>query len=376
MSIIIVDDSNLNLSFIRDVLTKAGYCNIQTASSADQVFDLLGIAEGNSPRKPAAVDLILLDIVMPIMDGITACKKIKEHAFYSDLPIIFLTGDRKHFKEAFNAGGMDFIEKGGPEYELLARVKSALRLKKEMDIRKLRENRMRKELQLAKHLQNSVLSTSIKEHNIQIHGKYIQSEEVSGDMFYWTRIDEHRYGVLLIDVSGHGLSSALISMSVRSMMDEMVNRRVDPALVCDELNRQMIRLFTNSKLTVYFTAIYVLIDFNVGEIHYFNAGHPPGLVLLESSETIQLKGTTIPIGIKTEMDSRIQTWKIQGKTRILLYTDGLVEIPGHSIKDGISQLERYAKSLIHLENDSFVDRIEEWVQHKTDDVCIISINLK
>ncbi|WP_458126994.1 SpoIIE family protein phosphatase [Paenibacillus sp. Z3-2] len=376
MSIIIVDDSNLNLSFIRDVLTKAGYCNIQTASSADQVFDLLGIADGNSPRKPAAVDLILLDIVMPIMDGITACKKIKEHAVYSDLPIIFLTGDRKHFKEAFNAGGMDFIEKGGPEYELLARVKSALRLKKEMDIRKTRDNRMQKELQLAKHLQNSVLSPSIMEHNIQIHGKYIQSEEVSGDMFYWTRIDEHRYGVLLIDVSGHGLSSALISMSVRSMMDEMVNRRVDPALVCDELNRQMIRLFTNSKLTVYFTAIYILIDLNVGEIYYFNAGHPPGLVLLENRETIQLKGTTIPIGIKTEIDSRIQTWKIQGETRILLYTDGLVEVPGHSIKDGISQLERYAKSLIHLDNDSFVDRIEEWVQHKTDDVCIISINLK
>lgn len=375
MGIVIVDDSKFNLTLISGVLSKAGYSNIQTVNSAHELLRLLGISASEVPRRAVPVDLILLDIVMPELDGISACKQIKAIPVYSDLPIIFLTGDKEHFKEAFNAGGTDFIEKGGPEYELLARVKSALRLKKEMDIRKSREQRMQKELQLAQHLQKSVLSPPIDEPRIQIHGKYIQSEEVSGDMFYWTKIDEQTYGVLLIDVSGHGLSSALISMSVRSMMEEMVSRLVEPEWVCGELNKQIMKLFTNSKYKVYFTAIYVLIDFKRDEIRYFNAGHPPGLILLEEGGGNPLAGTTTPIGILREMKCNVALQSIQRPAKLLLYTDGLVETPGLSIRSGIARLQELAESSRHLPNPEFLNQLEALVQHKTDDVCIISIAL-
>ncbi|BCG58190.1 fused response regulator/phosphatase [Paenibacillus sp. URB8-2] len=376
MSILIVDDSNFNLLYIRNVLVGAGYNNIQTVSSAHEAFKILGIADGNVPRRPAPVALILLDIEMPEMDGIAACKIIKEHPIYSDLPVIFLTGKRGHLKEAFNAGGTDFIERGRPEYELLARVKSALHLKRETDIRKNRENRLRKELQLAKHLQKSVLSSPIDDRNLQINAKYIQSEEVSGDMFFWTRIDDQKYGVLLMDVSGHGLSSALISMSVRSLLEEVIVRLVEPSLVCEELNKLLLNLFKNSKHTVYFTAIYLLIDYHANLIEYFNAGHPPGVIFTNEGEPFHLEVTTIPIGIKKEINSAKKSWLIQKPSKVLLYTDGLVEIPGSSIKQGILQLEEHAMAVQNLPNARFLDEIEGFVTHNRDDVCIISVHLK
>ncbi|GGO01530.1 PP2C family protein-serine/threonine phosphatase [Saccharibacillus kuerlensis] len=375
MSILIVDDSKLNISYLQGILERAGYSEILTADSALAALQILGIQDHTAPRRPADIDLILLDIVMPGMDGIAACREIKEHDVYSDLPIIFLTGNRTMFREAFNAGGMDFIEKGSPEFELLARVQSALKLKKEMDIRKNREIKMGRELQLAKHLQNSVLSPSITENSIGIHGKYIQSDEVSGDMFYWAKVGRNRYAVLLLDVSGHGLSAALISMSIRSLLDGLVGRLIEPQLVCEELNTKVLNLFKNSKQTVYFTAIYLLIDLESRLIQYFNAGHPPALALSEAGEIRQLGGTTIPIGIKKEIKGNVQSWKIDSPTKILLYTDGLIERPGLSIREAVANLGSYSQELRHLPNEEFVEQIARLAIHKTDDVCVISIDL-
>lgn len=375
MSILIVDDSQLNLAYLRDVLIEAGYDHIQTADSAHKALEILGLSDGATPRRAAAVDLILLDVVMPGMDGIAACRLIKSSPVYVDLPIIFLTGTRDAFKEAFSAGGMDFIEKGSPTYELLARVQSALRLKKEMDIRKTRENRVRKELQLAKQVQKSVLSLPITDPCIHIHGKYIQSDEVSGDMFYWVRLDDSRYALLLIDVSGHGLSSALISMSVRSSLEGIVAECVSPDLVFTALNKLMTNLFGNNKSLKYFTAIYLLIDITNKTIDYFNAGHPPGIVFAQDQSSVYLEGTNIPIGIKKEVPGKTKRVRYDTPTRIVLYTDGLVETPGLSIKSGIEEFEKRALEANSLDNQMFIDTLAELGQDKSDDVCIVSIHL-
>ncbi|MDO3409110.1 fused response regulator/phosphatase [Saccharibacillus sp. CPCC 101409] len=375
MSILIVDDSMLNLAYLRHVLTEAGYEDIQTAYSAEAALERLGMDGGKVPRKAAPFDLILLDIVMPDMDGIEACRLIKNCPPYSDLPIIFLTGDRRHFKEAFGAGGMDFIEKGAPEYELLARVQSAIRLKQETDIRKSRETGLIKELHLAKRVQKSVLPPPFVEPDIQIHSQYIQSDEVSGDMFYWTRIDENRCGVILIDVAGHGLSSALISMSVRSLLAGMVKRLAEPVEVCRELNKQILSLFGGKRGAVYLTAIYLLIDIPAGEIRYFNAGHPPGLLFCEDRPAQYLEGTGVPLGLRKTLKGESGVCRFDGASKILLYTDGLVETPRASIRDGIRELETYSSRIRYLPNERFTEKLAERGRGKEDDVCIVSIQL-
>ncbi|WP_458122464.1 PP2C family protein-serine/threonine phosphatase [Paenibacillus sp. Z6-24] len=271
---------------------------------------------------------------------------------------------------------MDFIEKGGPDYELLTRVQSALKLKKEMDSRKAWEEKVQTDLQLAKHLQRSVLTPPLMEPDICIHSWYMQSSEVSGDMFYWKMFNSSQCGVLLIDVSGHGITAALVSMSIRSLLDGIVGQYRKPREVCAELNRQMRLLFGKNRRTSYFTAIYLYIDMKKREIEYFNAGHPPGLLLSPNQSPIKLTGTTVPIGIKPDMKLDTATITYDNPARIVLYTDGLVERPGLSIHTGIENLEQYAQSLHYLDNKTFVGKLERLNRQRDDDICILSIELK
>lgn len=138
MAILIVDDSPDQHLLLRSILIKAGYNEIIAVDSARAAFDTLHL---DGTLASAAIDLILMDVLMPDIDGVAACRHIKQQAHLRDIPIIMVTAqtDTNNLKDAFSAGAMDYINKPVNGIELLARVSSALRLKSEMDCRKERE---------------------------------------------------------------------------------------------------------------------------------------------------------------------------------------------------------------------------------------------
>lgn len=138
MAILIVDDSPDMCRSLTLLLKMSGFDNVVCASSAHQALQVLAGAPAGT------FDVILMDISMPQIDGIEACRRIKALDELNDIPILMVTGlsDEEHLRTAFAAGAIDYITKPVKAAELMARLRSALALKRELDCRKAREREL------------------------------------------------------------------------------------------------------------------------------------------------------------------------------------------------------------------------------------------
>lgn len=184
MAILIVDDSADQQLLLRSVLTNAGHSDVITAESAQTAFSMLPLEAG---QDRSSIDLILMDILMPNLNGIDACRLIKQRDHLRDIPIIMVTAKNNpdDLSEAFSAGAMDYISKPVNGVELLARVTSALTLKREMDCRKEREAELRRS--------NEELQRALKEVKV-LRGLIpicASCKNIRTDDGLWTRIEEY-----------------------------------------------------------------------------------------------------------------------------------------------------------------------------------------
>ncbi|AKG36371.1 PP2C family protein-serine/threonine phosphatase [Paenibacillus durus] len=332
MKILIVDDNPTNIIIIREILKKEAYRNVITAASAIEMLELLGARGENSELRPKHpdVDLILLDMMMPEMDGIEACRIVQQYANLKDIPIIMVTavGDSKKLAEALDAGAVDYVTKPINKVELMARIRLALRLKAEKDWHKERDQRIQYELKLAALVQNAVLSLPLKEELFEVHAIYQPSFELAGDLYAWYALGDGRYGVILLDMMGHGISSSLFCMFIASVLKDTVTTYVEPEKVIQELNRRFNQLYIEKQLVqYYFTAIYLVIDTKLQRIDYVNAGHPPALFFEgNAAEPVLLESNCHPVGVFDRIEASPQTLTYEQEGHLAMYTDGLLEM--------------------------------------------------
>ncbi|WP_066070749.1 SpoIIE family protein phosphatase [Neobacillus soli] len=380
MKIVIVDDNKTNLMIVEKILQMAGYKRLVLLSSAKELYEYLQIGK-SEPVEEESIDLILMDMMMPEIDGVEACRTILAHEHYKDLPIIFVTamGDSNKMAEAMDAGALDYVMKPINKIELLARIRSVLRIKYEKDLRKERDRRIQYELDVAKEVQLSMLSHPIQEGNVTISAVYQPSFELAGDLYAWYKISPNRYGIILLDMMGHGISSSLVCMYIYSALKDTITSLCDPEAVIQELNRRMNQLhMPDILINYYFTAIYFVLDTEKQTIEYVNAGHPAGITIVDDEVKLLTEGCCA-LGFFENIEVTKGVIPYKDEARILLFTDGLSEWLEEEYEDALSRiidgfqkkdLDNPASLMTHLQPCS------EQLKEAKDDMCLVMISTK
>ncbi|AJH20772.1 MULTISPECIES: fused response regulator/phosphatase [Bacillus] len=375
MSILIVDDNPVNIFVIEKILKQAGYQDLVSLNSAQELFEYIHFGKDSSRHNE--IDLILLDIMMPEIDGLEVCRRLQNEEKFKDIPIIFVTAleDANKLAEALDIGAMDYITKPINKVELLARMRVALRLKSELNWHKEQEENLRNELDLATQVQRNLLSSPLREDHIKIEASYLPSFKLAGDMYYWYKIDENRYGIILLDVMGHGVSASLVCMFISSVLRETIKCLIDPELVIKDLNKYMTLLHNeNDNIPYYFTAIYLVVNTENRTIEYVNAGHPSGYVLVDEENIIELDRGSCAVGFFDEIKVEKTVIPFEKNAQILLFTDGVLESIANDEFESEEKLRTFTERKwgdLEEEIEGFYK--EEQKKTQSDDMCLIMI---
>jgi len=207
-TLLLVDDAPANIQIANSIL-KDTY-KIRIATNGAKALELANVTP--------LPDLILLDVMMPEMDGYEVCTRLKIAAETRDIPVIFLTGQTEIEDETrgFEVGAVDYIHKPLSPAIVKARVQTHLMLR---GIRKQLASQLlaiQKELETAREIQLSILPEAIpKIEGLEIAARYIPMTSVAGDFYDFIVVDEKRVGILVADVSGHGMPAALIASMLK-----------------------------------------------------------------------------------------------------------------------------------------------------------------
>ncbi|HZG70160.1 MAG TPA: fused response regulator/phosphatase [Chondromyces sp.] len=377
MGILIVDDNQVNLFVVENLLKRAGYKDYKSFLSAQEMFDYLQV--DNPIPVERSVDIILMDIMMPEMDGIEACRQLQKIPHLKDIPVIFVTAleDSDKVVEALDAGGTDYVMKPINKTELLARIRVALRLKYEKDWHLKQEEKIRNQLELSMKVQTSLLSEPINTSSLFMKASYLPAYKLAGDMYYWHKIDDDRYAVILLDMMGHGISASLVCMFISSVLRDSIRTCPDPEYVICELNRWMNSLNQRTEnIPYYFTTIYMVIDTKNKSIEYINAGHPSGYALTEDNELIELSTCTCAVGMFERIDCQKSIITYKDKIQLILYTDGVQETLEHMDIDALNYIKQKSSDFwdIHTSCEP-LDFILSKENQKAaeDDMCMVFI---
>ena len=342
--VLIVEDSIAENMRLNAMLTKLGY-DVMSATNGQQA---LGVLDDHS------IPLIISDWRMPEMSGIDLCRKVRDDARYGQPYFILLTGCDTHMDlvAGMEAGADDFITKPFKSEELRVRLQAGTRivgLRDELEQRNVQleqtlrneENanrRIQEDLASAAAMQQALLPTGDSPFpQLEIATLFKPATMVAGDTYNYFRLDDDHLGFYHLDVSGHGIASAMLSFTLSRFLspDALMQRAqtaspgathpsaqsiAHPHDVVAALNQ---RFLEDDRCEHYFTMVYGVLNIITGEGELCQAGHPHPLHCHADGTITQVGNGGFPVGMLAEASYESTAFKLHAGERLWLYSDGI-----------------------------------------------------
>ena len=377
-TILIVDDNTTNVKVLGNLLKGNGY-QVEFALDGKSAIDWIMKKD---------FDLILLDVMMPEMDGFEVAAILKDAPQKKDIPIIFLTAksDEESILKGFKSGGVDFLTKPFNHSELLARVSTHVALKNAREEIKMKNRQIMESLHYAQLIQRALLpSEKLNKSFPNNFIVYLPKDIVSGD-FYWINDFGSKIALVVADCTGHGIPGAFMSVLGITLLNEMISsiNTIESNEILDTLRTKIKSLLGQNveEMEDGMDLSLCLFDMNKMEVQY--SGAQSVIFLVRDDLLLEYKGDRQPVGAWfCEEQFTYKTIKVEKNDIIYLFSDGIRDQFGG--KNDRKLGSRLLKKLIlkvnnekmPIQGQKIRDFIEKWKGdfEQTDDIIVLGIQI-
>ncbi|MBU2881553.1 fused response regulator/phosphatase [Psychrosphaera sp. B3R10] len=374
MKVLVVDDQELNRSLLKHMLEHEGF----TVVLAENGIEAISVFKQESP------DLVLLDVVMPILDGYSTAPKLKELSKEVYLPIIFITAldDQDSLKHCLEVGGDDFLNKPFDRVILQAKIQAHSRIralsiktfeqKKQLDFYRLKTER---EHQIVEHIFNRALEGNYKvPHLLEYH--LSPASMFNGDIMLVALGPTGNLYVMMGDFTGHGLSSAVGTLPVSRTFYSMTQKGLSVGDIACEINDILLTLLPDDM----FCAAALIELSSQGKSLSIWAGGTPDMYLVDDlsgiKQTIASQHMALGILDNVEFDLAVENYSVSVSDKLYMATDGVVESFNQNQEMfGYDRLEHLINDVNNNSIAQIVDSLNEFrgEAEQDDDISILSL---
>lgn len=330
--ILIVDDEPFNVDYLEQELEDMGYGTL----SAHNGEVALAVIESEPP------DMILLDIMMPVMDGFAVLEKLKADKIWRDIPVVVISAmdDMSSIVRGIELGAEDYLPKPFEPILLQARLKAGLDKKRLRDMEQRYIQSLERELEIAREIQTDFLPEEILQpKGWEIATTFLAAREVAGDFYDVFQLPGGYIGLILGDVCDKGVGAALYMALFRSLLRAASDLPIFPAEAEDmgtaiDVEKVMINavhLANEYICNVHHSANYSTLFFGAldpisGLLRYIVAGHEKPVVLNPSGNTSELQRTGPVVGLLEQAEFSVEQFQLEDGDLLLVYSDGFVDV--------------------------------------------------
>ncbi|CAK0759356.1 phosphoserine phosphatase RsbU/P [Azospirillaceae bacterium] len=374
-SVMIVDDNRANRHLLAALLERGGITKIELAVDG---ADALNRVASFRP------DLMLLDLMMPNVDGFEVCRRLRADAQWGDLPILVQSSlnraeDRA---KAFSAGATDYVSKPINASELLARVKIHLQHRILInDLQKFRQ-RTEAELALARKMQEHLMPAEAQINQlpevvgVRLSAHFAPSSELGGDFWDMRRDAKGRLIIWLVDFSGHGVGAAFNTFRLHAILKKVTFVDFDPAAFLEDVNRRLCGLLPSGQFA---TMLAGVIDAAQDKFFYASAGATKPMAWALGAVQPELgENSGLPLGLTRLATYENRSMSLTPGGRLFLYSDAAIELPLNEaeVLDEAGLVEVVSNCLNERSDSVFLSRLLALLQKKgrfDDDLTALSL---